>query len=742
MSFKQLSAVLVTAIIFSFFQMHVVMGETVASKLGFNVAGQVVDALSGAPIADATVTLQAPDNTLFYCKSGVKPPDGKNCKGEDIPYAKPVKKQTDKDGRFLFENVPAKWPMISASKEHYVSQPDVANGLVSAFSPLSGRGIDSDIKDIKLKLTQTASISGIVRDDKGAVVGDSYVSLFGVKDGKAFNVDISRSTQTSFTDHLTNPDGSFQFDNLPPGEYYLIANPVTYAQSSATESPQGQYEEVYHHMSKGTSDTITTGPEGLVPSTDAKGQHVGYVSDRYPAISNNDPAPVLKLAAGENVHADLHLHLVPLYHVSGTAYKIVSGKKVPLIDPLLDTENSESISSAYPVHTKLSTNQFDVWLPSGNFTLKVNYSSPDGQFDDEISIQVDKANVSGVELSVEDKTSVEIPIIIEKTPSCEKDAECKMADVTMINFDEIKLNKKGERAQAMQQGQDEHIWTLSISPGTYSIEISTMENVYAKMVLRGDHDLNREPLIVHSYEKQEPIKIVLDKGSGLAGALLKAEKPINAFIYVIPMQQNVMELNAAYYSGGTYEIKGLAPGSYLFIASEADLKLDIHDPKLINQWRGKVKPITLEQGKTFKLDLEVMDVPTEKPHCQVASNPCMIFNGYDAQNMFQKNLDVTGTMQPAVIGQQINLNAILPELPKGLTLQNQKWHIDGPFIGGTTVTATTETTDPVVATNPSITFYWTAPSKTMPYVVTYNYMLTNGQIGAVEAKFNVDGPVK
>ena len=99
-------------------------------------------------------------------------------------------------------------------------------------------------------------------------------------------------------------------------------------------------------------------------------------------------------------------------------------------------------------------------------------------------------------------------------------------------------------------------------------------------------------------------------------------------------------------------------------------------------------------------------------------------------------------MQPAVIGQQINLNAILPELPKGLTLQNQKWHIDGPFIGGTTVTATTETTDPVVATNPSITFYWTAPSKTMPYVVTYNYMLTNGQIGAVEAKFNVDGPVK
>jgi len=60
-------------------------------------------------------------------------------------------------------------------------------------------------------------------------------------------------------------------------------------------------------------------------------------------------------------------------------------------------------------------------------------------------------------------------------------------------------------------------------------------------------------------------------------------------------------------SNGEFRIEGLAPGSYLFLASDIELPLNIHDPAELECWRSRGKVIRVAAGKTAKLVLAVAE---------------------------------------------------------------------------------------------------------------------------------------
>jgi hypothetical protein len=53
----------------------------------------------------------------------------------------------------------------------------------------------------------------------------------------------------------------------------------------------------------------------------------------------------------------------------------------------------------------------------------------------------------------------------------------------------------------------------------------------------------------------------------------------------------------------------LAPGSYLFFASDIELQLNLHDPEELDYWRSQGEVIRVIAGKTTKLALAVADAP-------------------------------------------------------------------------------------------------------------------------------------
>lgn len=117
--------------------------------------------------------------------------------------------------------------------------------------------------------------------------------------------------------------------------------------------------------------------------------------------------------------------------------------------------------------------------------------------------------------------------------------------------------------------------------------------------------------------------------------------------------------------------------------------------------------------------------------------PAIIFNG----------ADITNTTQTVVVGQQIQLSSKLPN-----SATAQKWNITGGPIGGYTPCApmlcptssnpSAPQTGQIVplgnTTQNSITYYWiNATTGTQTYAVTYNYTLSDGTSGTLQANFSV-----
>jgi hypothetical protein len=58
-------------------------------------------------------------------------------------------------------------------------------------------------------------------------------------------------------------------------------------------------------------------------------------------------------------------------------------------------------------------------------------------------------------------------------------------------------------------------------------------------------------------------------------------------------------------------MQGLAPGSYLFFASDIELSLNVHDSAETAHWRSRGKILRVEPGKTTDLVLVVAEPPEE-----------------------------------------------------------------------------------------------------------------------------------
>jgi hypothetical protein len=106
--------------------------------------------------------------------------------------------------------------------------------------------------------------------------------------------------------------------------------------------------------------------------------------------------------------------------------------------------------------------------------------------------------------------------------------------------------------------------------------------------------------------------------------------------------------------------------------------------------------------------------------------------------ILRDGVDITGTTQSVVVGQQIALTA---SLPVGATLGSQPWTgiASGMAVGGYVIASDDSTAHvvPLNLTTASTMFYWVLPGT---FQVTFSCLLSNGQSTSVQATFYVNGP--
>jgi hypothetical protein len=155
---------------------------------GYRIAGVVVNAASGQPVAGARVTI-AP---------AARPGERVSAVGGD-------------DGRFAFTGLPRGKYELAGQRRGLL-----AGGWSGAI--IAGPGQDTE--SIVLRLSPPGIISGKVVDDAGEPVAQGLVELLGSRiiDGRR------QLTKDSFK--RTDDTGEYRFSSLPAGSYYLVVSGV------------------------------------------------------------------------------------------------------------------------------------------------------------------------------------------------------------------------------------------------------------------------------------------------------------------------------------------------------------------------------------------------------------------------------------------------------------------------------------------------------------------------------------
>jgi hypothetical protein len=224
------------------------------------IAGIVVNAITGAPVAHAEVSISLDEGQAST--------------------------RTHDDGRFVFEGLEAgkKYPLF-ATAPGYVGE-GYNQHWAYATAIAVGDGLDSE--NIVFRLHPQAVIYGVVRDDNGEPVRAAQVMLLGIQTG---NGKRAPSMQGQIQ---TNDLGEYRFAHLFPGKYFVAV----------------QAQPWYAHTG------LIYSSDNTKPISDID---VVYPVTLYPGVTDEHSARELILAAGQKEEADIQLNPVPAVHVRVTS---------------------------------------------------------------------------------------------------------------------------------------------------------------------------------------------------------------------------------------------------------------------------------------------------------------------------------------------------------------------------------------------------------------------------------------
>jgi hypothetical protein len=229
----------------------------------FRIAGTVVNAITGAPLSRARVTI-ADTRNRQHTRWMI----------------------TADDGRFVFDQLAAaKYSLTGARRGFIQSAYEEHDEYSTAI--VTGTGIDSD--NLVLRLPPAAEIDGKVLDESGDPVRNAQVWLY----REDYHSGFSRIVPAQF--RQTDDLGTYDFSPVEPGTYFLKA--------------MGRPWYAIHPPTLSLEDTGVKAP-GVSPSLD-----VAYPNTYYADATDPDEATPIPIRGGDHPQIEIHLSPVPAAHM-------------------------------------------------------------------------------------------------------------------------------------------------------------------------------------------------------------------------------------------------------------------------------------------------------------------------------------------------------------------------------------------------------------------------------------------
>jgi len=530
-----------------------------ATPSTFRISGKVIDALTGQPLARASVSIN-PSNS----PNTPNPPDSDRVE------------ITDEQGLFAFAGLPPGKYVLSARHRGYVPQMyQQHENFMTAI--VVGPGFESE--NLTFGLRPAASISGDVLDESDDPVRHADVVLF----HQIFTGGRRRTLQVRRAN--TDDEGHYHFSHLDPDTYFVgVSAQPWYAQHA-----------VRHRVKQENQNVNENGIQPLFEQNQSL--DVVYPVAFFSNAGDLPGATPIALRSGDMALADFRLRPVPAMHVLVRTPAPEAGGAVGVGVTQTVAEN-DTISTAAQVN-QISPGLMEVsGVPQGRYNLSVETQhgnsstrrSQSVQLDNDAEVDATRSTsslvVSGI-LRVEDGSPVPQP------------ARVQLRAFVTGEFFDTAVSATGEFS----------FKDNPVEPGNYELIITEPQELFIRSLTSANAKTSGRSFEIAGAQDVS-VTINALKGSGrITGVALKKEKPAPGVMIVLaPLD---LKSNPALFrrdqsdSDGSFELGFIVPGRYTLMAIEDGWDLEWADPGVLQKYIAAGESVQIAPNQKMELQVKV-----------------------------------------------------------------------------------------------------------------------------------------
>ena len=487
---------------------------------------------------------------------------------------------TDNEGRFEFHLPPG-------SQQIKLRRPGYSSGVNGPQGPGHFVMVGAKTQAFVLYLTPSASVAGHLRSSSGDEVQGLQVTLYRKSTAEGHPRWDQSGNATTWS------DGSFRLPELSPGSYVLcVAASSPDSVSNLAGSPVYGYAGACY---PGGMDMATAvgSPMKLEPGKETQVE-ISLAKQRFFPVSISVPGGT------QNVGFQL-------YQQGGT----------PMGNGF--SRNSE-------------TGAFVTSLPNGNYYFEAHVWGKEQQYG-RVDFTVAGAPVTSLTLVPRRVLPIKVNLHKELTANPQQSqgnvimsgSNAANIMLTMMPADRLVEGFLGVNFRpvdgAPPDGDD---YQLDAPPqGSYWLEVQGNDS-YVSSMTSGASDLFREPLLVGTGSRSEPIDITLRNDTGrldcsATGESTGSDHPnapqsLPLFVYAIPQTPNQLRIYrwVIQSSPGMPFAHPLPPGSYLVVGFREAQEIDLDDKDELAHLESHGQMVTITPGTTTKVVLDPVPAADEE----------------------------------------------------------------------------------------------------------------------------------
>lgn len=505
----------------------------------YTISGVVRSASTGAPLDRAEVTLSTAGT-------------------EETEVAEVL---TGEGGAFRFDHLdPGKY-VLAASRRGYITARYQEHE--EGYSTAIVTGPDLVSTGLHFDLFPTAVIGGVITDDSGAPVPDAQVTLYRQEQqggqSKVVNADSDSTDET----------GTFEFDRLRSGTYYLCAS----------ARPWYAFRPPPRTDSAGNP----------LPDQPPAPLDVAYATTFYANATDSGSATPIPLAAGDHPELNITLHAVPAIHMTIRLPRPnpTTGFSIPQLEQEVFGSEQFQAPGQVTMHTDGDQMLVDLGgVAPGHYMLR-NYG-PDGAGR---TTSVDLATNQTVDVSTTGGST-------DVSGKLEMASGAALPAITTLQL----IPAGGGNGQNTMVSADGSFDLRAVPPGDYTVQVATSTGPLdvvqmaasgaeihgSRVTIAGDPvllaaSLGRGSVSITGYARRD--------GRGVGGAMI-------LLVPEHPQDNPDLFRRDQSDSDGSFTLPRVLPGNYTLVALENGWSLEWSRPEVIAPYlaRGLRLHITDETG--------------------------------------------------------------------------------------------------------------------------------------------------